>query len=145
MGNISQRSKKRAEKEFDLYFNFEQKRNTMKIRLFTKGKDDFGKRKLSDDTWYFESFGFVSINDIHLYYYPQRKTIAIYKITDILNVFNDNETGCFSYTSGKMNDMLIGKSDSSVLIKELLNSNKEQSRKIGLSINDIILKIQSNL
>jgi hypothetical protein len=117
----------------------------MKTRLFIKGKDDFGKRKLSSDTWYFESFGYPSVNDIHLYYYPDRKTIAIYTITEIVSVFNDTETGCFSYTSGRMKDMLIGKADSSVLIKELLSSNDEKLRKAGLSINNTILKLQETI
>ena len=38
MGNLSQSSKRRAEKEFDVYFNHEQKQNKMKTeyRIITK-------------------------------------------------------------------------------------------------------------
>ena len=44
MGNISQSSKRRAEKEFDVYFNYEQKQNNMNETEKTRVKkrdDDF--------------------------------------------------------------------------------------------------------
>jgi hypothetical protein len=99
-----------------------------------KGKDDFGKVKIKDNTYQYEHhFPQVKKGDFMFYYYPSNKSLGIYKVVDEV----ENNKGSYSYYRGTM--LRYDKSP-----QEFINSTELQNPKLAVELTQMITNIIEN-
>jgi len=115
----------------------------MAIHTFIKGKDDFGRERISGNLHqYQQHYPNSKKNDIHIYYYPKRKTVSIYQVIKETENAIDPD-GVYSYVRGEMRDILSGFKNSYELISYLLEHESEANNNAGHKINEALLKLQN--
>lgn len=117
----------------------------MRIYTFIKGEDDFGRKKIAGDIYEYSQHYPRSIeDDIHVYYYPTRKTVSIYQVIKETENAIDPD-GVFSYVRGEMKNLLYGFPNSYELISYLIHHDEEVNNNIGKKINEALLKLENKL
>lgn len=112
------------------------------IHTFIKNKHDFGKRPITSHlSEYTQHYPRSRKNDIHVYFYPETKSVGIYQVTEEKEYYGDNEG--FQYVRGHMKNLVPGKNgDVKGFLNRMLNHELESHRDIGKKLDDIIYNLQ---
>jgi len=73
----------------------------MNVNIFVKGKDDFGREKISGNMFqYSQHYPRPVVGDLQIYLFPKDRTIGIYEVKQELEHYLDGEG--FQYCRGTM-------------------------------------------
>ena len=111
----------------------------MVIKTFVKDIHDFGKIALNQQSAEYSQHSRSQVNDIHVYYYPNKPSCGLYQVIEELEYYHKDG---FEYSRGYMHNMIPSNKGIQDVVNKLMTSDKPQEVALGNKLDDLVYNLQ---